>query len=165
MLSSLVRGAVPLVALLLAFAPTAEAQAPYRKIGELELSLLGISAVPDPANPVVPKNTASAVNVVVRAGATDLDTDGVARFLGGAFQVEAELAGPGLNGMVTLRSDGSSPLQLPLPPLPVAGDYAISNLRVVPEQGAVLDVSPRNIPLLVIDQILVTSVKTRALSL
>ena len=47
----------------------------------------------------------------------------------------------------------------------VAGDYEIGNLRIERNGLPVLDVAPSRIPLKVIDQILVTSVKTRPLTL
>ena len=52
---------------------SAWAQGPSRKIGELELQLLGIQATVDPANPTVPKNVASGVRIVVTAGGRTLD--------------------------------------------------------------------------------------------
>ena len=149
----------------------AEAQAPLRKIGEMELSLLGVSATVDPLEPVVPKNIASAVRIVVRAGATELSTGDLARFLGPDFAVKGELSGPGLKATLTLPAleEGeplpSDPLLLPLPALPVAGDYELANLRIEKKGLPALDVSPSRVPVKVIDQILVTSVRTRALTL
>jgi len=54
---------------LLAVSAIARAQAPLRKIGELELSVLGLTATPSPLNATVPKNTASGIRVVVNGGA------------------------------------------------------------------------------------------------
>jgi len=147
------------------------AQGPARKLGELELKLLGIQASADPANPTVPKNVASGIRVVATAGGQALDASQLAAFLGTGFIAEAELSGPGLRETVTIpqRAPGDplpeDPLLLPLPPLGVAGDYTIANLRLVIGSRSVLDVAPAQIPLRVIDQILVTSVKTRPLTL
>src|SRR5687767_7248754 len=105
----------------------AVAQPTTRKIGELELSVRGVSAVVDPASLVVPKNVASGARVRVQAGEVDLDAADVARFMGSGFEVQGELSGPGLGGVVTLpRQDpgavtSADPLILALPPLPVAG--------------------------------------------
>jgi hypothetical protein len=156
------------VTALLATVPTASAQALLRKIGELRLSVLGISVTVDLLEPVVPKNTESAVRIVVRAGGEELTAAEVEHFLGSAFAVEGELSGPGLAYPVALPVDGEAlddPLLLPLPALTRAGDYTLSNLRIVSAGGPVLDVSPSNLTLKVIDQILVTSVTTRPLSL
>ncbi len=157
---------------LLAFAVagTALAQAPLQKVAELRLSLVGVSATVDPLRPVVPKNIASAVRIVVRAGGSELSAADVARFLGAGFEVEAELSGPGLRETLTLphlapgESRPADPLLLPLPALSVSGAYELQNLRIV-AGGRVLDVSPSRVTLQVIEQVLVTSVKTRPLTL
>src|SRR6185503_18239540 len=83
-------------------AQTGGTPTPLRKIGEMELSLLGVSATVDPLNPVVPKNIASGVRIVVSAGGQQLTLGDVARFLGAGFEVQAELSGPGFAGVVSL---------------------------------------------------------------
>jgi protocatechuate 3,4-dioxygenase beta subunit len=144
------------------------AQAP-RKIGELQLSLVGLTARLDPPNPAVPKNTAAGVRVVVEAGGRALDAAEVAAFLDSGFEVQAELSGPGLSSTLTLPGPEApatgDPLILPLPALALGGDYSLSNLRIVAGGRPVVDVQPSSTTLKVIDQILVTSVKTRALTL
>src|SRR5205823_11694567 len=85
-------------------AATARAQAPLRKIGELELSVLGLSAAPDPLTATVPKNIASGIRVVVKGGAGPIAPADLTRFLGADVQVQAEILGPGLSGSVTLSS-------------------------------------------------------------
>ena len=144
----------------------ARAQAPLRKIGEMELSLLGLSASPDPVNPAVPKNTPTALRVAVRAGGGDLALADVVRFLGPDFEIRGELAGPGLSSTVALTqpTPGSS-LLLPLPALTTAGTYTISNLRIRAGGRTVLDVQPSHVELKVLEQILITSVVTRPLTL
>ena len=95
----------------------------------------------------------------------------MARLLGGPFQVQAELSGPGLSGTLSLPLTGADaipspdPLVLTFPGLPRAGDYEIANIRLVRAGRAVLDVRPRRVSLRVIEQILVTSVETRPLTL
>ncbi len=137
----------------------------------MELTLLGAQATLEPPNPVVPKNISSALRIVVRAGSQVLTAEQVAQFLGGPFTVQAELAGPGLPATVTLpvpdpdRPANLDPLLLPFPALTTPGDYELSNIRIVTTAGASLDVVPARTVLKVIDQILVTSVTTRALTL
>ena len=153
------------------FAAPASAQAPLRKIGELDLRILGVSAACEPASPVVPKNTASAVRIVVRSGGTELSSADVAELFGAGFAVGAELSGPGLAATLTLPhlepGDAlpADPMLLPIPALPAAGDYTLANLRIVSGGRPVLDVAPSSVVVKVIDQILVTSVKTRPLTL
>src|SRR5689334_13995235 len=83
-----------------------------RKIGELDLPLTGLSATVVPVNPVVPKNVAAGVRIVVNAGSGPLLAEEVARSLGGQFQIQGELSGPGLPQTITLPQAGSNaPLQ------------------------------------------------------
>lgn len=166
------RRVLHLAAAAILLSASAWAQSPSRKIGELELQLLGIQASVDPTNPTVPKNIASGVRVVVTAGGRTLDVSEVARFLGtAAFLAEAELSGPGLRDTITIPQRApedplpADPLLLPLPPLNVSGDYTITNVRLVTGSKSLLDAQPPRVPLKVIDQILVTSVKTRPLTL
>jgi len=139
---------------------------PLRKIGELRLSILGVSAGLDPSNPVVPKNTPAGARVVVRGGAGPLATPDVLRFLGTDLSVRAELTGPSLASPISLTSAGTGDaLLLPLPPLAAAGDYQLTNLRLVAGGRTVLDLTPARARVQVIEQVLITSVKTRPLTL
>jgi hypothetical protein len=154
--------------LLLSSVPAAQAQAPFRKIGELELSLLGISASIQPESPIIPKNIPSGVRIVVRSGGVELPASAVERLLNGPFQVHAELSGPGLPQTLTLpvpETPVTDPLLLPFPGLGVAGDYRLTNTRIVVNGQTALGVSPEVAIVRIIDQVLVTSVKTRALTL
>lgn len=149
------------------------AQTSLRKIGELELQVQGISATVNPTNPTIPKNTPAGVRIVVTSGTTQLSSSDVTNFLGGPFEVHGELSGPGLNGTITLPfvdpNGGATPivdpLILPIPALTEAGDYTLSNLRITVNGSPALDVSPSTIPVKVIDQVLITSVETRPLTL
>ena len=154
------------LAQLMCVVDVARAQAPLRKIGEMELSLLGLNAAPDPVNPAVPKSTPTALRIAVRAGGGGLAVADVARFLGPDFEIRGELAGPGLASTVSLTqpAPGSS-LLLPLPALTTAGTYTISNLRILAGGRTALDVAPSRVELTVLEQILITSVVTRPLTL
>jgi hypothetical protein len=161
-----------MLAVALAGAVPGFAQTPTRKLGQLRLSVVGVSATLDPGSPVVPKNTASGVRVVVRSGDVELSAADVATFLGTAgYKVEALLSGPGLPFTVALPQLAvgeplpADPLLLPLPPLRVGGDYTLSNVRLTVNGESVLEVEPATTTVKVIDQILVTSVKTRPLTL
>lgn len=145
-----------------------EAQAPLRKLGEMEVSLFGLKAQVDPEHPVVPRNVAAAVRLAVRAGAQELTPGQVLELFGAGVRVEADLSGPGLSGVVSLPPDGAplsdDPLLLPIPALPVGGDYQLRNVRLAAGGRAVLDASPADVPLRV-SEILITGVTTRALTL
>lgn len=143
---------------------------PLRKIGELRLALVGLTATVDPGRPSVPKNIASGVRIRVQGGGQVLAPATVAQLLG-AFRVEGDLAGPALSSPVPLRVDvttanAPNELILPLPALAIAGAHTLSNLRLVGATGqTLLDLQPATVALDVIDQVLVTSVVTRALTL
>jgi hypothetical protein len=141
------------------------------RLASFDISLLGLSATVDPLEPTVPKNTDSGVRIVVRAGDQPLSLTDVTTFLGPGFEVRAELSGPGLDHAITLpqldalSDPAADPLLLPIPALPISGDYLLSNIRILQAGKPVLDVTPSQIPVKVIEQVLVTSVKTRPLTL
>jgi len=113
---------------------TARAQSPFRKLGELELRLTGLSAVANPATVTVPKNTASGVRISIQSGSTALSASEAARLLGGSFVIDAEFSGPGLRAPLHLPqqplASGDDPFLLNIPAVSQAGDYSLSNLRV-----------------------------------
>lgn len=140
-------------------------------LGSFDIPLLGLTANPEPLEPVVPKNTESGVRIVVHSGDRALTAAEAASYLGGAFEVKGDLSGPGLDGAITLPQLGPSdpppvdPLLLRLPPLPIAGDYQLSNLRIIKDGKSLVPVSPTLITVKVIEQVLITSVKTTQLTL
>ena len=165
-------GAAGVVGLaLLASLITSPAHAQYRKIGEMELRLSGLSATVENAEPVVPKHTPGGIRILVRAAGVDLSLADVVRFLGPNIVAEGDLSGPGFSQPLSLplvEPNGEpsvDPLVLRTPPIPIAGGYRLSNLRLTVGGRTVLDVEPSSVPLRVIDQILVTQVHTRALTL
>ena len=83
------------VGLFFAAASHGQAQTVSHRLGQIELSVLGISATIDPLAPVVPKHTASGVRIVVRGGTNELSPAVIARLLGSDVHVEAEQVLPG----------------------------------------------------------------------
>jgi hypothetical protein len=145
----------------LAAAQPCLAQAPTRKLGQIRLKRRRRLRHPRPPQPVVPKNIASAVRIVVRSGEENLSAGDLATFLDTAgYKVEALLSGPGLPFTISLpqlslnEPPPADPLLLPLPPLRVGGDYTLSNIRVTVGGESVLDVEPSTVTVRVIDQIL-----------
>src|SRR4051794_14456339 len=141
-------------------------------LSSFDVSILGLTATPDPLEPTVPKNTESAVRIVIHSGDRTLSYAEAVSYLGTAFDVKAELSGPGLDHAITVPDllpgdpPPEDPLLLRFPPLPVSGDYQLANIRIVDPttHKPLLDVTPSTIPLKVIDQVLVTSVRTRPLT-
>src|SRR5689334_15566620 len=118
-------------------APIAALAKALTRVGSFDVSLAGLSATVDPAEPVVPKNTESGVHIVVQRGDHQLTPVEATASLGGAFSVRATLSGPGLDRPITIPQLGPSdpppddPLLLRLPPLSLAGDYQLSNVCIV----------------------------------
>lgn len=137
-----------------------------RKLGELELLLSGLTATVDPVRVTVPKNTASGVRIFIRSGSTDVTLAEAERLLGGAFVVEGDLAGPGLPIPVRLpQTPPADPLLVNIPPIPQSGLYTLSNLRITVNGATALDINPARVEVEVIEQVLITSVTTRPLTL
>jgi len=90
--------ALSLVAFLLASVSFAQTQ--QTKIGSLDLRIGGIQATVTPAQPVIPKNIASGVQVVVTQNGQLMSAAAIAQYLGGAFQIVGEYSGPGLTQTV-----------------------------------------------------------------
>ena len=147
-------------------AASLSAQGPLRKIGEMQLAVVGLSATLETVNPVVPKNTPAGVRVVVRGGAGEIAAADLKRFFGDDVHLEADYTGPGLAATQSLSSTGEADrLLLKLPGMQTSGDYRLANIRLVAGGRAALDVTPQQVPVQVIDQILITSVTTRPLTL
>src|SRR5580704_7486623 len=77
-------------------------------IGTLDLTVGGISATVTPTVPVIPKDIASGVQVVVTQGGQTLSASAVAQYLGGNFQIEGEYSGPGLSQTVDVPASPPS---------------------------------------------------------
>ena len=160
---------LPLVLLVVCAAASLQAQQP-RKIGEMELALVGLSASVDGARPAIPKNVASGVKILISGGGSTLAPGAAARLLG-TFTVKGELSGPSLGETVTVHQkveaiSTAADLILPLPPMAISGEHTLSNLRIVNDAGGpILDLQPHAVPVDVVEQVLITSVKSRPLTL
>lgn len=136
------------------------------KIGQLDLTVGGLSATVTPAQPVIPKNISSGVQFVVTLNGQSLTPTAVAQYLGGSFQIQGEYSGPGLSQTVEVpQSPGVNSLVLDLPAVNEPGNYRLSNLRFMVNGNDVFEPSPNTVIVNVIDQVLVTSVQTQALTL
>jgi Bacterial Ig-like domain/Carboxypeptidase regulatory-like domain len=137
------------------------------KIGQLDLTVGGLSATVTPPQPVIPKNVSSGVQIVVTLNGQTLSPSAVAQYLGGSFQIQAEYSGPGLSQTVDVpqSTPAVNSLVLDLPAVNEAGNYTLSNLRFMVNGNDVFEPSPNTVIVNVIDQVLVTSVQTQALTL
>ena len=137
------------------------------KIGSLDLTIGGLQATVTPANPVIPKNIASGVQIVVTQSGQTLSPAAIAQYLGGPFQLVGEYSGPGLTQTVEVpqSTPAANSLIINLPAVSTAGNYTLSNLRFLVNGAPVFDVTPSTVTVQVIDQVLVTSVQTTPLTL
>jgi hypothetical protein len=137
------------------------------KIGQLDLTVGGLSASVTPPQPVIPKNVSSGVQLVVTLNGQALSPSAVAQYLGGSFQIQGEYSGPGLSQTVDVPQSPAAvnSLVLDLPAVNEAGNYTLSNLRFIVNGNDVFEPSPNTVIVNVIDQVLVTSVQTQALTL
>ena len=153
-------------AFLLAAIVPACAQTTPVKIGQLDLTVGGLSAAVTPAQPVIPKKVSSGVQINVTLNGQTLTPAAVAQYLGGSFQIQGEYSGPGLSQTVDVpQSPAVNSLVLDLPAVNEAGNYTLSNLRFMVNGVDVFEPSPNSVIVNVIDQVLVTSVQTQALTL
>ena len=109
----------------------------------------------------IPKNIPGAVRIDLIAGG---EGDEAAEALVAGAIVEATLRGPSFPAR---RVVGLPNADLLLPPLPLVGDYSLDDLRLVDAATGAprLDGSPRSIPINVFDDVLVSRVTSRPLTL
>jgi hypothetical protein len=154
--------------LVLALLPAlAAAQAP---LGSGELQILGARLTVLPATQTVPRNQATGLATALvdpTNPATSLSVLGLDGLL-----VKGEFSGPGIgrteDGSGEARVTISTPVGqlLPIPPLLLAGNYVVDNLRLEdPTGNFILPGEPAVATITVIDKVIVTSVSSRPLSL
>jgi hypothetical protein len=64
-------------------ASSISAQTPLRKIGEMDLSIVGVSAIVDPPRLTVPKNIPTGLPITVRGGTNPVAPGLLTQLLGG----------------------------------------------------------------------------------
>jgi len=120
-------------------------------LATLTLEITGQGMAVTPAALSVPKGIPGSVGVTVRG-----------QIPAGAF-VEAYLRGPSFPAR---RLVGSADKPLMLPPLNLVGDYSLDGIRLITSDGAVvLEGAPNSVPVHVFDEVLVSRVTTRPLSM
>jgi hypothetical protein len=150
-----------LVALLaLLFAAPALAASPLPTA--LDYRIVGAQLRPARTSIDIPKNVPGALTVSVVAG--DGTQNDATRTIAANAIVEATLRGPSFPARRVVGTPGGD---LELPPLPLVGDYSLDDIRLLDSTtGAVrLEGTPRSVPIRVFDEVLVSRVTSRALSL
>lgn len=126
-----------------------------RRLARLEFRVVGSRLEVSPPLLSVPKGIPGSI-LVTFAGSLDAE-------LSQGPRVEALLRGPGLE---SLRLVGRVNEPLMLPPLNVVGDYQLDGIRLVDAEGKTkMEGTPSSIPVKVFDEVLVSKVVSRPLSL
>ncbi|MFQ5665123.1 MAG: Ig-like domain-containing protein [Candidatus Binatia bacterium] len=141
-------------------------------LGRGELRILGIQLSVDPAAQTVPRNQPTAlVGTLVDPSNAGAPLPPLSAELLGSLTVKGELSGPGLAAPQTLSATfGAQPaalsLLVPVPALVATGNYVIDHLRLEDASGRVIvSAEPAVATIDVIDEVVVTSVSSRPLSL
>ncbi|MCK6549505.1 hypothetical protein L6R52_26940, partial [Myxococcota bacterium] len=148
------------LALAAALAGAASAARATDVLTTLDYRVVGVALRPVRTSLAIPKNVPGAVTIELIAGSEGNTVEELAR---GAV-VEATLRGP---SFAARRVVGLPNGDLVLPPLPLVGDYSLDDIRLVDvATGATrLDASPRSLPVTVFDEVLVSRVTSRPLTL
>jgi hypothetical protein len=133
------------------------------QLTELRFDIVGVKLAVSPSALTVPKNTPTYINtqLVLPEGA-GADAASVVQTIAAGASVEAELRGPSFP-TTKITTQAGKPLQLPSFALP--GDYFLDQIRLVKDGKAILESTPKVVPIKVISEVFVTSVSTRPLSL
>src|SRR5438477_3904053 len=128
----------------------------------LQYQIIGTQLKVSPAMVSVPKGVPGSVLVQIAFG--DGTTNATTAQMGDGAYVEATLRGPSFDAR---RIVGQPNAALLLPPLNLVGDYQLDNIRLVDSStGAVrMEGSPSSVPVHVFDQVLVSTVTSRPLTL
>ncbi len=124
-----------------------------------QVRLVGLTIQPSPATLVVPKNTGTIVTPLL------IRSDGVTGELPALPETAvflAELRGPSFKTPIPV----SAPLNgsFPIPPLALAGNYTLENIRLVHGGETLVDSDPSTVGIEVIEKVLETQVTVKPLT-
>ncbi len=141
-------------------AAPSQAQQP---LTQLRFDIIGLRLQVNPDVLTVPKNIPTEIDTLLAlpsgAGPEAINARAT---LQAESTVEAELRGPGLPPSRIVVRPGQP---IPLHAFVLAGDYFLENIRLIKDGQVVLAATPDRVPIHVIDQVFITSVTTRPLSL
>jgi hypothetical protein len=138
-------------------------------LAQLQFDIVGVRLVVDPPALTVPKNIATQINtsLTLPPGTGPETREAIESLTNGAL-IEAELRGPEISPTRIVTRPGQP---IPIPPLAVAGDYFLDGVRLVKNGQTILDATASDgrlattIPIRVINEVFVTNVTSRPLSL
>jgi hypothetical protein len=148
---------------LLAGVPEPASAGPDDKLSQFDFLLLGLSLRPEPDFQVIPRNTQTGVRIVLGFSDSSADASGLLALLPAGLEVAAELVGPGIDAPIALRGPPGG--LLPIPALVTRGLYLVRDIRLEKDGVTFLRAVPDSATIEVVDQILITQVTTRPLTL
>ncbi|HWT83581.1 MAG TPA: hypothetical protein VN648_32835, partial [Candidatus Methylomirabilis sp.] len=142
-----------------------------RPLASFDLNVVGLELEVGPATQQVPKGVTSTVTTQLTVPQGSIPIASLQKLLPQNLTVKGDLSGPAFPTPLTLSAPAGSPLTLPT--LPLKGTYTLKNLRLVTGTGqnaqgteeVLLAASPSVVTIEAIDDVLVTKVLTRPLSL
>ena len=147
-----------LLFLFLAFLPLVAPAA--QPLASLEYRVVGAQLRAFPESVTVPRNVPGSIRVAFAAGGNAVD--GPIGDAGAGTRIEATLRGPSFPAQ-RLTAEYGEPLLLP--PLRITGDYQLDDIQLVRGTNLVLQANPSSIPVHVFDEVLVSRVTSRPLTL
>jgi hypothetical protein len=132
-------------------------------LAELRFDIVGLRLAVEPQQLTVPKDIPTFVRAKLGVpGESDANVETAIAELADGAVVVAELRGPEIARTIISALPGEP---LYLPPFRVAGDYFLDDIRLVKDGETLLLGTPSAVPIAVIDEVLLSSVTTRELSL
>ncbi len=134
-----------------------------RPLAAFDLTVAGLGLAVGPATQQVPKGVTSTVTTQLVLPHASIPLAALQKLLPQDLTVKGELSGPAFATPLTLSAPAGTPLTLPT--LALKGTYTLRNLRLVAGTQDLLAASPSVVTIEAIDEVLVTKVLTRPLSL
>jgi len=154
---------IAILALLAGFMVTPAHADDPEPILHLQLLIVGPKLTVKQETLALPRNIPTILNTEISLPTEEIDKASfIAQYLAGAT-VEAELRGPAYTTPLTLRCPPNGDLSIPA--IPVAGRYLLENIRLTRNGQTLFLAVPRVVPIEVIDEILISKVTSRPLTL
>ncbi|CAB1056387.1 Flagellar hook-length control protein FliK, partial [Olavius sp. associated proteobacterium Delta 1] len=160
---------VPLIAAIIAFFTLAGVMVTSARAQETEpilhlhLLIVGPKLTVKQETLALPRNIPTILNTEIALPTDEIDNASfVAQYLANTI-VEAELRGPAYSTPLKLNCLPNG--DLPIPAIPMAGKYLLENIRLTRNGDTLFAAEPSTVPIEVIDEILISKVTSRPLTL
>ena len=159
----LIIGIIAVMALLAAFMPAPAHGQDEDSIFQFQLLIVGPKLTVKQETLALPRNIPTILNTEITLPTEEIDTASfIAQYLADTI-VEAELRGPAYTSPLKLTCVPNGDLSIPA--IPVAGKYLLENIRLTRNGETLFLAKPRVVPIEVIEEILISKVTSRPLTL